>query len=92
MKRFVLALVFLSIMSCAAHAEQVVISFEQEEGFPSAGGEFTGKAVPKGTVTRWMNNSSAPNVWFTDDGPKGIGYPDAPASISGKQIGGFGNG
>lgn len=92
MMRFAAALVFLALLPVTARAEHVVITFEKDQGFPSAGGDFTGKAIPKGIVARWVNDSSAPNIWFTDDGPQGVGYPDAPTPISGKQIAGFGNG
>ena len=43
--------------SCNA-AETVVISFEQEEGFPAAGGDFTGKGIPTDVVTSWTNDSA----------------------------------
>jgi len=76
----------------AAAPATVVIGFERSEGFPAAGGKFTGAAAPKGVATKWTNDSVSPNYWATDDGPGGAFYPDAPKPIGGKQVAVFGSG
>jgi len=72
----------LMASTLAAAPETVVIGFDK----------FSGASAPKGVVTKWTNDSSAPNYWWTDDGPGGVSYPDAPKAIKGKQVAGFGNG
>ncbi|MBI4028415.1 MAG: DUF4838 domain-containing protein [Verrucomicrobia bacterium] len=72
--------------------QTIVIGFEEKEGFPAKGGDFTGSSTDEGAVSAWRNKSKVPNRWFTDGGPRGVKYPEAPSPISGKQIGGFGGG
>jgi len=49
----------LMASTLSAAPETVVISFERSEGFPAAGGKFSGASAPKGVVTKWTNDSSA---------------------------------
>ncbi|MBI4232562.1 hypothetical protein HY605_04990 [Candidatus Peregrinibacteria bacterium] len=74
-------------------ADTVVISFEQEESFSAATNEssFNDLSTNGGIVTAWTveNEAGATYIWGTDDGPGGVKFPDAPAPISGKQIGGL---
>ena len=91
--RWALALALtLGAVSPICGQRTVVIGFEQDQGFPAAGGEFTDGAVPETVVTRWSNDSAAPNMWVADDGPLGVRSQDAPAPVNGKQIAGFGDG
>ena len=84
--------VLLAAVGPGASAQQVRISFEEAEGFPAAGGKFTGPARKRGVATAWTNDSVSPNYWATDDGPGGAFYPEAPTPISGKQVAVFGSG
>ena len=88
------AVVLLCVFAfgAVAGAKTVVISFERKQGFPAPGQKFTGKGAPIGVVTAWSAGAPAGAVWFTDDGPGGVMFPDAPPPISGKQIAGFGQG
>ena len=71
-------LIAVGVLCNPARAGNAVISFEQEKGFPAAGGNFVGRSLPSGLVENWTNDSAAPNIWFTEE-PGGLLYPDAPA-------------
>jgi len=89
------AVAFVALLLCAGllpAADRVVVSFERREGFPPAGKSFTGRGVPWGVVVKWTNDSAAPNIWFTEKGPDGVLYSNAPRPVSGDQLAGLGQG
>jgi len=84
------SLLFLFVMATvSAAAETVVIGFERREGFPKPGRKFNGRGVPRAIVARWTVRGTRDAACFTDDGPGGAAYPDAPKPVSGRQIGGM---
>ena len=85
-------LLLFAVASLALGQETVLISFEQNEGFPAAGGRFTNLSTNNGIILRWTNDSAVDNGWFTDKGPGGIVYPETPSPVSGKQVAVFGQG
>lgn len=73
--------------------ENVVISFEQAEGFPAPGSFFGGKGIPAGVVKAWTVDSPGDARWLVETSPGAVLYnPEAPLPVSGKQIAGFGQG
>ncbi len=87
MKKLWLVVALAAIGGEVAAAE-VVISFEQGQGFPAAGGKFTDAGTPEGVVAKWTNESSAPNYWGTHVSTS----KSTPKPISGMQVGSFGFG
>lgn len=92
MKKLVIGVMFVLVFCFGTRAEEVVVSFEEKEGFPAPGTNFTDMGIPVDKLINWTNDSVGANTWFIDDGPGGASYPDAPPPISGTQIAGFGGG
>jgi len=74
-------LLSFALASVAFAAETVIISFEQTEGFPPAGSDFSGKTLPgrkvAGAVASWTADRPAWVRWIIVEGAASPGHPPA---------------